>query len=132
MSYYDSYYQDPTLLAGLWAMMGTFWVAGMIVLVISLVAQWKINQKAGEPGWAAIVPVYNTYVSYKITWGNGWAFLFMLIPLVNVVIAIITMVKLAQVFGQGGGFAVGLVFLPVIFLPILAFGNAKYQGLPQR
>lgn len=94
-----------------------------------LVCMWKIFAKAGEPGWACIVPFYNLYVEFKITWGNGLFFLLMLIPGVNAVIGIITMVKLAKVFGKGGGFAVGLIFLSIIFLPILAFGDAQYQGV---
>ena len=82
--------------------------------------------KAGKPGWAAIVPFYNLYILFEITWGNGLLFLLMLIPIVNSIVAIITMVKLAKAFGKGGGFAVGLIFLSLIFIlilfhPILSF-----------
>ncbi|HNX65000.1 MAG TPA: DUF5684 domain-containing protein, partial [Oscillospiraceae bacterium] len=88
----------------------------------------KILVKAGEPGWACIVPFYSTYVLFKITWGNGWLFLLTLIPFVNFVILIITYVKLAQAFGKGGGFAAGLILLSFIFLPILAFDSSDYIG----
>jgi len=104
---------------------------GLILGILGVVALWKIFVKAGEPGWAAIVPFYNAYVLFKITWGNGWLFLLMLIPFVNIVIAIITMVKLAKAFGKGGGFAVGLIFLSIIFYCILAFGDADYVGVPE-
>ena len=100
---------------------------GLAVLMI--ISQWKLFTKAGEPGWAAIVPLYNTYVLFKISWGNGWFFLLLLIPIVNLVILIITYVKLASVFGKSGGFAVGLIFLNLIFSVILAFGNAQYIGI---
>ncbi len=104
----------------------------LAVAVLGIVAMWKIFEKAGEPGWAAIIPFYNLYVLFKITWGNGWKFLFLLIPIANVVFAIITMVKLAKAFGKSGGFAVGLIFLSIIFYCILAFGDAQYIGVPEQ
>ena len=99
--------------------------------VLAVVALWKIFVKAGEPGWAAIIPFYNVYVLFKITWGNGWKFLFLLIPIANIVFLIITMVKLAKAFGKSGGFAVGLIFLSVIFYCILAFDQSQYLGVPE-
>ena len=119
---YSDYSAAPQMPAGLI-------VFSLLLCVFMLVCMWKIFAKAGEPGWACIVPFYNLYVQFKITWGNGLFFLLMLIPGVNAVIGIITMVKLAKVFGKGGGFAVGLIFLSIIFLPILAFGDAQYQGV---
>jgi len=104
---------------------------GLAVGVLAIVALWKIFVKAGEPGWAAIIPFYNLYVLFKITWGNGWKFLFLLIPIANIVFLIITMVKLAKAFGKSGGFAVGLIFLSVIFYCILAFDQSQYLGVPE-
>lgn len=103
----------------------------LAIAVLGVIAMWKIFEKAGEPGWAAIIPFYNLYVLFKITWGNGWKFLFLLIPIANFVFLIITMVKLAKAFGKSGGFAVGLIFLSIIFYCILAFGDAQYVGVPQ-
>ncbi|HML68237.1 MAG TPA: DUF5684 domain-containing protein [Clostridia bacterium] len=110
---------------------------GMMVLsivlgIIGIVAMWKIFEKAGEPGWAAIIPFYNLYVLFKITWGSGWKFLLLLIPIANIVILIITMVKLAKAFGKGGGFAAGMIFLSIIFYCILAFDQSQYLGVPQK
>ena len=107
-------------------------VVYLAIAVLGIVAMWKIFEKAGEPGWAAIIPFYNLYVLFKITWGNGWKFLFLLIPIANVVFLIITMVKLAKAFGKSGGFAVGLIFLSIIFYCILAFGDAQYVGVPEQ
>ena len=106
-------------------------ILSLAIAVLGIVAMWKVFEKAGEPGWAAIIPFYNLYVLFKITWGNGWKFLFLLIPIANFVFLIITMVKLAKAFGKGGGFAVGLIFLSIIFYCILAFGPATYLGVPQ-
>lgn len=111
--------------------------AGYTIVVLALgilgiVCNWKIYAKAGQPGWGALIPIYNVYLLFKITWGNGWYFLLTLIPIANVVIAILTQVKLAKVFGKDGGFAVGLIFLSFIFLPILAFDKSEYVGIPQQ
>lgn len=106
-------------------------ILSLAVAVLGIVAMWKIFEKAGEPGWAAIIPFYNLYVLFKITWGNGWKFLFLLIPFANIVFAIITVVKLAKAFGKSGGFAVGLIFLSIIFYCILAFDQSTYLGVPQ-
>jgi len=106
-------------------------ILSLAIAVLSIVALWKIFEKAGEPGWAAIIPFYNLYVLFKITWGSGWKFLLLLIPIANIVIVIITLVKLAKAFGKSGGFAVGLIFLSVIFYCILAFDSSTYIGVPQ-
>ena len=100
--------------------------------ILGIIAMWKIFTKAGEPGWAAIIPFYNVYTLFKITWGNGWKFLLLLIPIANIVIMIITEVKLAKAFGKSNGFAVGLVLLSTIFMLILAFGSSEYKGVPQK
>lgn len=96
--------------------------------IVCVVAMWKIFVKAGEHGWAALIPFYNFYVMTKITWGKGWLFLLLLLPIGNLIFGIFTSIKLAKVFGKGGGFACGIIFLSIIFLPMLAFGNAEYAG----
>lgn len=99
-----------------------------LVGVFSIVSLWKIFVKAGKPGWASIVPIYNFLVELEIIGRPWWWLLLLLVPLVNVVIAVMIMFDLAKVFGKGTGFGLGLVFLPFIFLAILAFGDAKYLG----
>ena len=104
---------------------------GLLFGALMIVSLWLIFQKAGEPGWASLIPFYNTYVLFKITWGNGWLFLLLLIPLANFVILIITYVKLAKAFGKGGRWACGLIFLSAIFMPIMAFSkDIVYVGVP--
>lgn len=107
---------------------GIYYVIILAVSIFMIVCLWKIFTKAGQPGWASIVPFYNYYVMFDIAWGNGILFLLMLIPIVNFVVLIILWVKLAKAFGHGGGFACGLIFLSIIFLPILAFGDSQYIG----
>jgi len=98
------------------------------VIVLTLMGMWRVYQKADQPGWACIVPFYNVYILLKITGKPGWWLLLYLIPLVNIVIAIIVMISLARSFDKDGGFAVGLIFLPFIFYPILGLGKAEYIG----
>lgn len=103
----------------------------LVFYALIIVANWKIFTKAGKPGWASIIPFYNLYVLFEIVGMNGWLFLLLLVPIANIVIFIMYNIKLAQVFGKGTGFIIGLIFLPNIFTLILAFGSSQYQG-PQQ
>jgi Family of unknown function (DUF5684) len=100
----------------------------LIVLALIFASWWKIFDKAGEPGWAAIVPIYNMIVMCRIAGKPEWWVLLLLIPFVNFVIGILVMIGLAENFGKSGAFAVGLILLGIVFLPILAFGDAQFQG----
>ncbi len=115
----------PQWLGSALIVFGIAWTAFILLLIISL---WKIFTKAGKPGWASIVPVYNFIVQLEIINRPLWWILLMFIPFVNFIIVIILINDLAKVFGKGPGFTVGLLFLPFIFYPILAFGSATYQG----
>ena len=100
----------------------------LIIAVLMLAAMWKVFTKAGEPGIASIIPIYNTYVLFKIIYGNGIKFLYLFVPILNVVASIMLYVRLGQRFGKGTGFILGMIFLSPIFLLILAFDNSYYQG----
>ncbi|MBL8024200.1 MAG: signal peptidase I [Elusimicrobia bacterium] len=91
------------------------------------VAMWKVFTKAGRPGWACLIPFYNLYVLLKIGGKPGWWILLLLIPLVQLVFGFLTMLGVAERFGKGIGYAVGLFLMPVIFYPLLAFGNTTYS-----
>ncbi len=121
-------YNDASAFAALSAFIAAYSIVILILAVVLIIANWKIFSKAGEPGWAAIVPFYNQYVLFKITLGQGWLFLLCLVPVVNVVMSIIVIFKLASAFGKGIGFGFGLLFLSPIFLMILAFGSSEYIG----
>jgi len=100
----------------------------LAVVVFIIAAMWKVFEKAGQPGWAAIVPIYNMYILLKIVGKPGWWLLLFLIPLVNYVFIIWTYNMLSKSFGKDEGFTVGLVLLGIVFFPILGFGSAKYLG----
>jgi hypothetical protein len=98
------------------------------VAVAAIAGMWKVFEKAGHPGWGCLIPVYNMILMVRIAGKPDIWILFMFIPLVNFVIAILLAIEIAKRFGQGTGFGVGLVFLPMVFYPILGFGDARYQG----
>ena len=132
-SYYDYYdYSDYDVISALVGLAGlaVIWVIALLLIALMIVAMWILFKKAGKPGWAAVVPFYDQYTLYEITWGNGWRFLMLLIPIYNIVLAILTYIRLAKAFGKDEGYAVGLVFLPQVFVPMLAFGSAAYHGVP--
>jgi hypothetical protein len=100
----------------------------IILWVIMVVSRWRIFTKAGKPGWAAIIPIYNVIVLLEIVGKPVWWIFLFLIPCVNIVFAIWTVNLLSKSFGQSEGFTVGLILLSFIFYPILAFGNYQYLG----
>jgi hypothetical protein len=103
-------------------------IINLVLILFFVVVFWKIFTKAGQPGWAAIVPIYNIIVLLQIAGKPVWWIILLLIPLVNIIIMILVIAGLAKNFGKGTGFTVGLILLGIIFYPILAFGSAEYQG----
>ncbi|MGI6766039.1 MAG: DUF5684 domain-containing protein [Lentihominibacter sp.] len=122
---YDSAYETTSLAVVI--------IPLIIVLaasVLIVIATWKIFKKAGEPGWNALFPGVNTYKLFKIAFcaEEPW-FLLVLVPIANIVVSIIATIKLSERFGHGIGFGIGLILLPVVFFPILAFGKSEYQPI---
>lgn len=101
---------------------------GLAVSVVLIVAMWRIFTKANQPGWAAIVPIYNTIVLLRIVGRPWWWLLLMLIPLVNIILVFIIYIDLARSFGKGTGFGVLMVFFPYVCILILGFSSARYLG----
>jgi len=107
---------------------GMFMLVWLALVVLFIASAWKVFAKAGQPGWAAIIPIYNIVVLLQIVGRPVWWLILLLIPIVNFVIAILVYIDLAKSFGQGTGFAIGLLLLAPIFWPILGFGGARYIG----
>ncbi len=100
----------------------------LVIAAVVIAGVWKVFTKAGKPGWAAIVPIYNVIVALEIAGKPIWWLVLLIIPVVNLVIGIMVCIAIAQKFGKGAGFGVGLALLGPIFYPILGFGDAKFQG----
>jgi len=100
----------------------------LAIAILTIASMWKVFEKAGQPGWAAIIPIYNIYIMTKIGGKPGYWTLLCLIPLVNIVFIIWLYNMVSKSFGKDEGFTAGLIFLGLIFWPILGFGSAKYLG----
>lgn len=102
----------------------------LAVLVLTIAGIWKTFSKAGEPGWAAIIPIYNVIVLLRVAGKELWWIVLFLIPFVNIIAQLIVSIAIAEQFGKSAGFGVGLWLLPMIFYPILGLGSAQYGGAP--
>jgi len=100
----------------------------LVVVFLIIIPTWKIFVKAGKPGWAAIIPIYSTLVLLQVIGRPWWWILMLIIPIVNIVFAIMIYDGLSHAFGKGIGTTIGLIFLSFIFLPILGYGPAKYEA----
>lgn len=104
-------------------------LALMLGVTVAIVAAlWKVFAKAGKPGWACLIPIYNVIVLLQIIGRPWWYVIFLFIPGANIVLGVILAFGTARSFGQGWPFAIGIVLLPFVFIPILGFGGARYIG----
>ncbi len=101
------------------------YIAVSLAVIVSI---WKVFTKAGKPGWAILIPIYNVIVMLEIAGRPVWWIILLFIPLVNVVVSIIIAIDIANAFGKGAGFGIGLAFFPFIFYPILGYGDSQYTG----
>ena len=124
--YVDTSYGVSTSsgLTGAIAAMGLFfWILSMALGILKIVSLWKIFKKAGKPGWASIVPIYNIYIMCEIAEKEWWYILLLCVPFVNIYAMIVLYNGMAKRFGKSGGFVAGMILLPVVFFPMLAFGK---------
>ncbi|MGE6760069.1 signal peptidase I [Corallococcus sp. AB049A] len=105
-----------------------FWIFYLAFIGFVVAGMWKTFSKAGEPGWAAIVPFYNVYVMTKIVGRPAWWVVLALLPCVNIIALFIISIDMAKSFGKDVGFGIGLALLGPVFYAILGFGDAQYQG----
>lgn len=117
----------PEIPAGAAAFGTAFMLVWLAIALLAIAGMWKVFTKAGKPGWAAIVPIYNIIVLLEIAGKPMWWFILFLVPVVNFIIIIMVSISIAQRFGKGTGFALGLAFLAPIFYPVLGFSDARYN-----
>ena len=120
---------------GLFKGMGTgMLIVWLAIMVFMIVSWWIVFKKAGQPGWAILIPIYNFLVILRVAsrpWWWVFAILLPIIPIVGVILLLVAMIFIfhgvSKTFGQGAGFTVGLVLLSVVFVPILAFGDYQWK-----
>lgn len=125
---YSDYGYSEGAAGALAAFVGAYYLVLLVLLVLVIVATWKVFVKAGEPGWASIIPFYSHYVLFKMALGNGWLFLLSFVPVVGWIAPYVAYFMLAKKFGKGTGFGIGMILLTPIFMLMLAFGDAEYVG----
>ena len=120
---------DPTTQGFLAGLSLVYIIVGILASIFLIIATWIIYKKAGEKGWACIIPIYNLIVLFRIVKMDWWHILiFLFVPFAAIVYGILLDFKLAKVFGKGVGFGFLLLLIPIIGYPVLAFGSAKYEG----
>ncbi|MBK5293768.1 MAG: signal peptidase I [Acidobacteriia bacterium] len=101
----------------------------LVVAAVCIAGMWKVFVKAGQPGWAVLVPFYNLYLMLKIVGRPAWWILLFLIPFVSLVIVVIFAMDMAKSFGKSAGWGiVMLLLLGGIGYLVLGFGDARYVG----
>ena len=104
-----------------------FMIVWLAIAVLMIASMWKVFVKAGKPGWAAIIPIYNFVVLCEIAGKPAWWVVLLFVPFVNFVVIIILSIALAKKFGKGTGYGIGLALLGIVFYPMLGFGSAQYD-----
>ena len=122
-----------SIMAAIGAFIAAYSIFAILISIFMIIVMWKLFQKAGKPGWAILVPIYNTVVLFQIAGINPWLLLLSILPVVGWaaigIICIVANFKIAKAFGKDIGYGFGLWFLGIIFYPILAFGDAQYVGV---
>lgn len=119
--------------AGIGIMFGTVFfmlmmsVLFFLVIPMLLAGQWRTYEKGGKPGWACLIPIYNMVCIAEMGKQPTWWVIFLFIPLVNIVFAILLLNAMVKAFGKDAGWTVGLLFLPFVFYPMLAWGDARHE-----
>ena len=100
----------------------------LAIIVLYIAGLWKVFEKAGQQGWLAIIPILNLYILIKIAGREGWWIILFLIPCINIIVAALVYIDVAGKFGKSAAYGIGMWLLGFIFLPMLGFGDAAYQG----
>ncbi len=120
---------DPAASAAFGGMILVFGLVYLVVVVTTIVSMWKLFTKAGKPGWAAIVPIYNNVILLEIAGRPWWWVLLQLVPIFGLWVTIVSMLDFAKSYGKSTGWGVFLILVPIIALPMLAFSrDTRYVG----
>jgi hypothetical protein len=114
---------------------GTMLIVELVFIVLVIAGLWMTLQKAGKPGWGAIIPFYNAYLVIKMAGRPGWWLILYFIPFVNIIMHLIVSLDVSQNFGHGAGYGILLWIFPWVMYLVLGFGSSEYRqvvGRPQK
>lgn len=103
----------------------------MAIATLMMASIWTVFEKAGRPGWYALIPLWNLYQMVKLAGASGFSMILLFVPIVNLFYAVGLNIRVAKAFGQSTGFGIGMTLFGLIFWPLLAFGPAEYVRKPQ-
>ncbi|MGT2772022.1 DUF5684 domain-containing protein [Streptococcus marimammalium] len=103
-------------------------LSALFLVVLAIIGLWRTFEKANESGWKALIPIYNLYILSKIIYGNGWQFILLLIPIINIYYAYRFSQDMAQSYGKSTTFGIGIFLLSPLFISIIGYGASEYQG----
>lgn len=126
MNEYENPLTDSESLGILAALGGVSTLIALLVMGVIFAGLWKIFTKAGKPGWAAIIPIYNYIVLMEIIGKPIWWVIMMLLPCVNIIFTFLVYIELAKCFGKDTLYGILLVVLSPIMIPVLGFSDAQY------
>ena len=127
--YTTSYASDSAAAGAASAIFGVFALVWLAIIVVFLISLWRLFVKAGKPGWAAIVPIYNQIVMLEIAGRPVWWFLIaMFVPFFGWWVQIVWFIDFAKSYGKSTGYGVFVALLPLIAVPVLAFSKTAYVG----
>lgn len=126
-AYTYNYDYSPELAGGILAFLGAWLFVILLLGVFFAVCKWIIFEKAGRKGWESIIPIYNIVIEMQMLDMPMWMLILLIIPGVNVVVPIMVAIKYTEKFGKQSAYALGLIFLPFIFYPMLAFGKSTFN-----
>lgn len=122
---------DEGTVAAILGLVAAYFVFLLVFVVLSVLGMWKVFEKAGKPGWAALIPIYNTIVLLEVVGRPVWWIVLLFIPFVNIVVLLLIALDLAKAFGKSSTFGIfGLFIFNLVGMLMLAFGDAKYKGAP--
>lgn len=103
-------------------------IISLIINIALIVANWVLFEKAGEPGWKAIIPGLNIWTLFEIVYGSGWKCLLLLVPILDIVLLLLLPFRITKAYGHGFVYGLGMLFFSPVMTLILAFGPSRYRG----
>lgn len=98
-----------------------------LIYIFKMIYSYKLFKKMGRKGWEGLIPIYNTIIKLQVLNIPIWMIILLFIPGINVALSVIISINMAKKFNKDILFTIGLIFAPIVFYPILAFGKSEFN-----